>query len=598
MAKKKIDIDKYASGLFQRTEDYADKVRQHYATAVNELLKISANRKISPDTAFSFADNIKLSAEANKVLRWLYSAVYNEIKGGVIAEWEYANLSCDALIESIFGKGLKEDNHFARWFSRNQDAMNAFFSRKSAYGGMNLSQKVWKYTGDLKTEMELALSLSLGQGESASTVSRKVRQYLQEPDKLFRRIKIGVDEEGNPLYGLSKAAKAYHPGRGMYRSSYKNAMRLTRTETNMAYRAADHERWQQLPFVVGIEVKLSNNHNCVGVKKGHFYDICDELAGKYPKDFKFVGWHPQCRCYVTPVLAKDDEFVKAQKAILAGEDVQNYNSDNEVKEMPKQMEKWIEKNNERIDAAVTLPYWIRDNKSLIKLNPYEKIYGHKAGAIIKIDNKLTQKVRNALKNNVATLTEEQKQNAKEIADKVGASLDEPMRFEIVDSGNVNPKYGQSGKYDINCMLSVVAGEARARGINVRAAGVILPKGKKKHITYELGENMSMAWINPKTKKNPIIKSYQINNKFKEALTKISELTKENGRYYLGFDGDVNHAVNIYRTNGKFYLYDQQINGSYDLLMLLKENNATSFEVLRLDNLLIDKTNMDQWIEAL
>ena len=37
MAKKKIDIDKYASGLFQRTEDYADKVRQHYATAVTIL---------------------------------------------------------------------------------------------------------------------------------------------------------------------------------------------------------------------------------------------------------------------------------------------------------------------------------------------------------------------------------------------------------------------------------------------------------------------------------------------------------------------------------------------------------------------------------
>ena len=114
MAKKKIDIDKYASGLFLRTEQYADKVRQHYATAVDELLKLSAKANTSPDEVFSFSNNKKLSEKANTVLRGLYSAVYNEIKNGVAAEWEYANLSCDALIESIFGKGLEEDNHFAR----------------------------------------------------------------------------------------------------------------------------------------------------------------------------------------------------------------------------------------------------------------------------------------------------------------------------------------------------------------------------------------------------------------------------------------------------------------------------------------------------
>ena len=353
MTKKKIDIDKYASGLFARTEQYADKVRQHYATAVDELLKLSAKSHISPNEVFSFSDNKKLSEKANNVLRGLYSAVYNEIKGGITAEWEYANLSCDALIESIFGKGLNEDNHFTRWFSRNQEAMDAFFARKSTYGSMNLSQKVWKYTGDLKTEMELALSLSLGQGDSASTVSRKVRQFLQEPDKLFRRIKTGTDANGNPLYKLSKAAKAYHPGRGVYRSSYKNAMRLTRTETNMAYRAGEQDRWQRMDFVVGYEVKRS--------KRGFDCSICESLKGKFPKDFVFRGWHPQCRCYIVPILAEQDEFVNIQKKILDGEDISNYHYSNKITEVPKQFNKWIESNKERIEKASTLPYFIKDN---------------------------------------------------------------------------------------------------------------------------------------------------------------------------------------------------------------------------------------------
>lgn len=365
MAKKKIDIDKYASGLFLRTEQYADKVRQHYATAVDELLKLSAKANTSPDEVFSFSNNKKLSEKANTVLRGLYSAVYNEIKNGVAAEWEYANLSCDALIESIFGKGLEEDNHFARWFSRNQEAMDAFFSRKSAYGGLNLSQKVWKYTGDLRTEMELALSLALGHGDSASTVSRKVRQYLQEPDKLFRRIKTGVDADGNPKYKLSKAAKAYHPGRGIYRSSYKNAMRLTRTETNMAYRTAEQDRWQRMDFVVGYEVRLSGNHPEP--------DICDDLKGKYPKDFVFKGWHPQCRCVVKPILATEDEFVAMQQKILAGEEPTPNKSVNYVRWPGKGFYDWWESNSQRLQTATNMPYWAQDNQDIINKKRAKKV---------------------------------------------------------------------------------------------------------------------------------------------------------------------------------------------------------------------------------
>lgn len=357
MAKKKIDFDKYASALFGRTEQYADNVRRHFASAVDELLKLSANSHIGPDETFSFGSNKKLSEKANTVLRGLYSAVYNEIKGGVSAEWENANLACDALIESIFGKGLDEDNHFARWFSRNQEAMDSFFLRKSAYGGMNLSQKVWKYTGDLKNEMELALSLSLGQGDSASTVSRKVRQYLQEPEKLFRRIKTGIDENGNPKFKLSKAAKAYHPGQGVYRSSYKNAMRMTRTETNMAYRAAEQDRWQRMDFVVGYEIVRSKHH--------YPCSLCESLAGKYPKDFVFRGWHPQCRCYVKPILAEEDEFLKMQQDILEGKEPTSTRSVNTIRKPGEKFYDWLADNKDRLESATAMPYWMQDNQDYI-----------------------------------------------------------------------------------------------------------------------------------------------------------------------------------------------------------------------------------------
>lgn len=174
---------------------------------------------------------------------------------------------------------LLSEKDKVRLFARNIEAQNAFMKRK--VNGLSLSDRVWRYSKQFKGEIELALDIGIREGKSAAELSRDLRKYLQRPDDLFRRVR---DEHG--ILRLSKRAASFHPGVGVYRSSYKNAMRLARTEINMAYRTADHLRWQQLDFVVGIEVRRSNRkYNCV---------VCESLAGKYPKDFKFTGWHPQC----------------------------------------------------------------------------------------------------------------------------------------------------------------------------------------------------------------------------------------------------------------------------------------------------------------
>lgn len=395
MLKKKIDYEKAATMLFSRTEHYADNVRRLYAAATDELLKLSA-MKVSNgvSAAFSFSDNKRLSEQANAILRALYSGVYNEIKGGVIAEWENANKSCDALITSIFGKKVKEDNHYARYFARNKESVDVFFKRKSEYGGLNLSQRVWKYVGDFKTEMEMALSVAMGEGKSAATISREVRKYLQRPDMMFRRFRVKTgeqdifDADGNvvgkePVYGRvwkrkvvdavtgnvswqTVSLKDYSFGRGVYRSSYKNAMRLARTETNMAYRTADQERWRQLDFVIGYRVVLSDNHPEP--------DICNDLSarrgekgsrGVYPKDFVFKGWHPQCRCYVVPILADEKEFDKIQEAILNDEPIPE--SKSVIREPNKYFQDWWKSNKSRVAEAQSLPYWVKDNPKYTKI---------------------------------------------------------------------------------------------------------------------------------------------------------------------------------------------------------------------------------------
>ena len=251
------------------------------------------------------------------------------------------------MVDSIIGKKHLPKKVVQAWKHPHLEALNAFIARKEA--GMNLSSRVWNLTQQFKSEMELALELGMGEGKSAAALSRDVRKYLVEPNKLFRRVR---DKSG--ALRLSKAAAAYHPGQGVYRSSYKNALRMTATENNIAYRTADHNRWQALPFVIGIEIHISNNHPTE--------DICDLFDGKrFPKDFKFTGWHPWCRCYAVSVLASQEEMDAYTTALMNGEDVNHWKFTGQVEKMPNEFNKWMKDNQARIENATSMPYFIKDN---------------------------------------------------------------------------------------------------------------------------------------------------------------------------------------------------------------------------------------------
>lgn len=346
-------IDLY-NELNKRTEFYAAQVRKIYDKNISEIIQLCDGLEVTEDKPFKFSDYEDIAPKTQKLLRKMYSEVYQSVRGNIVREWNYSNLANDKLVQGIFGKQSIEDNHFARYFGRNKEAMNSFFARKEQ--GLDLSQRVWRYIGQAKEEMELALDLGLGEGLSAGELSRTVRQFLHEPDKLFRRVR---NKHGNLV--LSNAAKAYHPGRGVYRSSYKNAQRLTRTETNMAYRSADTARWEQLDFVIGYEVKLSKNHTLNGVP---FTDICDDLAGKYPKTFKFKSWHLNCRCYIVPILCTEAELEQLIGMILSGEDTAGFSPKGIIEDVPDGFKDWTKKNMGKIEKANirgTLPYFLKDN---------------------------------------------------------------------------------------------------------------------------------------------------------------------------------------------------------------------------------------------
>lgn len=327
----------------------ARKVQQLYDAAIKRIAQAAAPSLFDadPKKEFHFEDFPALKKEMEALMQDLGSSLQANIEDGDQESWTLSNTKNDAMVDSIIGKKKLPAKTVKAWKHPHLDALNAFIARKEA--GMNLSRRVWNLTQQFKSEMELALELGMGEGKSAAALSRDIRKYLVEPNKLFRRVR---DKSG--ALRLSKAAAAYHPGQGVYRSSYKNALRMTATENNIAYRTADHNRWQALPFVIGIEIHISNNHPTE--------DICDLFDGKrFPKDFKFTGWHPWCRCYAVSVLASQEEMDAYTTAIMNGEDVSHWKFTGQVEKMPKEFNKWMKDNQARIENATSMPYFIKDN---------------------------------------------------------------------------------------------------------------------------------------------------------------------------------------------------------------------------------------------
>lgn len=335
---------------------YERMVSKAYDRAIYEAVAIAVtlpNVKASDDEIFTFDKHPAAKKRVEAMMAGLQKRMQVIIEQGVRAEWTLANNKTDDLIKRVYGKRLaimsEAERH--KLLSNNEDAREAFVRRKEQ--GLGLSDRVWQYTDQFKEEVEMGLDIGIRGGKSADELSRALRGYLREPNKLFRRV---CDEHGQ--LKLSSRAKAYHPGQGIYRSSYKNALRLAATETNIAYRTADHERQQALDFVVGIEVHLSGNHTLNGKP---FRCMCDDLVGKYPKDFKFTGWHPHCRCYTTPILKTPEEMAVDTKKLLQGEPTDGL-SVNSVVDVPESFKAWLSENKGRIEGASSLPYFIRDNK--------------------------------------------------------------------------------------------------------------------------------------------------------------------------------------------------------------------------------------------
>lgn len=341
---------------------YSSRVKKAYLAAINSVAKLAVPLSLNANDEFYFRNYSDVNTAVNNIVKELYSNVYGQTVTGINTEWDLAVEKNNELTKYVYGTKLADlpSEYRNKYLSSNDAARKAFIKRKT--DGLNLSDRVWNNSKQFKTELELALELSIGKGQSAANMSRNIRQYLNEPNKLFRRVR-----NANGELRLSKAAASYHPGQGVYRSSYKNALRVTANETNFSYEVSQQEKRNDQDFVVGTKIKTTGGHKASDDKGGI---SCISLQGNYPKNFDWSSkWHVNCKCTSLSILKTREELDADLDKILAGERP-NTASKNEVSGVPSNYTKYMKDNSKKWEKWKSEPSFIGANDGIRTVRKY------------------------------------------------------------------------------------------------------------------------------------------------------------------------------------------------------------------------------------
>ena len=533
--------------------------------------------------------NQRIESAVDRELLNLESMLYANISAFQKDGWDRAERKNDDFI-SQFIKGMSissatKDGMFAH-------SLSAFETLKNDIdaNGFKLSDRVWNITQQTKSQLEFYLDSGVVAGRNANGISSDIRQILQNPQKRFRRIR---NEKGELV--LSQPMKNYHPGQGVYRSAYKNALRTSATTTNIAHRSADYERWSKQDFILGIEVHRSANNR--GPCK-----ICDAMVGKYPKTFKFTGFHPFCICFATPITMEPEDFAD----FLLNDTVPQGQT---ITDIPQAAKDFVSENKDGLQSA----FWYKDNFTNDGGLQREIVSQPITNEVIKVSKPKRIKT-DAEKNDIQKRWEDRfvrNFNQAKIEQKIGVKKGKEMTFEEANELRGNINYGKASEYSVNCQSCVVANELRRRGYNVTALPNLQKTG---NIPYELSMRTNWAWIDPKTMVMPkkqtaggiydITRSGALKSKSIKELTKeLVELVKEPGRYHIDFawkGKNSGHIITLEKLhNGKIIIYDPQTGKMKNWKELSKEISLRyGVSVLRVDNLLVNTDIIDGIVKKL
>lgn len=206
----------------------------------------------------------------SKLSEILFDQVETVISDGVQSAWQ---LAADHLMDFEFAAGLgaAEVTGMAEAMSQwaTEEAVESLVARR--FNGLNLSERVYRGERALVAQVNGIVDRGLLQGLSPRQLAAQVRGFISPTT----------------------------PGGVSYA-----AMRLARTEVTNAYHHARIKQARGRPWIDEFQWNLSSSHGRA--------DACNLLAERSPYSKLDVPAkpHPQCLCFVTPVLPDTEEFLR------------------------------------------------------------------------------------------------------------------------------------------------------------------------------------------------------------------------------------------------------------------------------------------------
>lgn len=335
-----------ADWLLNITKKIEDKKGVLNASAMNEINALIQKTYVSIAAVSVNARLINkelpkyIESKIQKLVASLNTSIEKVITRYVALSWTLSEKKGEALEQYVktgeFGKipphgdsNITEstgDNRkyiYKRYGGGSADAYSSFVQRVED-DGLNLSERIYKHGKEYQSFIEDTLKETISSGKSAIETAKELINV--------------VNPEAQ--------------GQGIYKNPKKNTLRLARNEINTAYRTADYYRNLGKWYVTGFEIHVSN--------KDREIDMCDELAGIYPKDFNWTKWHINCLCFRTEKLATKDE-IKAMDMYDAGR-IKTKPNIKYIDKIPESARAWVNENIERMSNWKHMPDFITDNK--------------------------------------------------------------------------------------------------------------------------------------------------------------------------------------------------------------------------------------------
>lgn len=266
--------------LNNRLNGYAKKVVAIFSMLASETASFVGTNNYTGEKPFRFNEFAK--KDVNKLFSTFRNSLQTLILNGMTDEWSKSNTFQDTLADKVV-KSFSKTNESQRnkWYATDNGVLQSLLSRK--VDGRSLNQRISRLVPVVQAILEIAISVGITKSKSVSVLGKRIALYLNDWRTLAKDYK-----------------KIYKKTLDVPSSEYL-AVRLAKNEICLAYRTAEQYRWSNMDFIIGKSIRTSKG-------KHHKEDICDELAGDYPKDFRWTGWHINCMCYSVPLVMEEKQF--------------------------------------------------------------------------------------------------------------------------------------------------------------------------------------------------------------------------------------------------------------------------------------------------